>query len=435
MKKIKLFPLILIFCLAMVWAAPSASALREPNVQAAAAVLVDLDTGQVLYSKNPDSVRAPASLTKVMTALLTFEAIERGEAALDDRVVAQDDCRKGMIAASSTSGIVPGVETSLRELLYCALLQSANEACNIIGRYLAGSISGFVDRMNERAKELGCEHTHFMNPNGMSATDHYSSAYDLYLITKEALKFPDFVDMVNTLSYQPESDKVNGGRTIYNTNALLTDSSTYGKKYLYEYASGVKTGYTRAAGYCLISTASKDGLNLLAVVLGCSGLLNANINEYRNFSSSITLYDWAFGNFAYQTLVTEGERLATVDVAEAKNGQQALLCASEGLTLLLPTDLTEEDVVTEVTLYSESLSAPLAAGAVVGQASVQVKGEEKAVIELYNSMDITLGRAEYFSPQPEEETNYIWGLGTAAAMLLVLLVYLLLVQGIRRRNR
>ncbi len=314
--------------------APQALALSEPDVQAAAAVLVDLDSGQVLYSKQADAERAPASLTKVMTALLTFEAIERGEAALDDRVVAQEDCRQGMIAASSTSGITPGTETSLRELLYCALLQSANEACNIIGRYLAGSISGFVDRMNQRAKELGCEHTHFMNPNGMSAADHYSSAYDLYLITREALKYPDFVEMVNTLSYQPESDRVNGGNTIYNTNALLTGSSAYGKRYVYEYASGVKTGYTRAAGYCLISTASKDGVNLLAVVLGCSGLLNANINEYRSFSSSIALYDWAFDNFSYRTLVEQGQRLATVDVEEAKDGRQALLCASRGLTML-----------------------------------------------------------------------------------------------------
>ena len=145
MKKNRFFPCILLSCLLMSLAAPCAMALETPSLNAQSAVLVDLDAGRVLYGYNMDAERAPASLTKVMTVLLTLEALDSGRISLDDVIVAQDDCLEGMEEDSSTAGIVPGVQVSLRDLLYCMMLHSANEACNIVGRYIAGSISGFVE--------------------------------------------------------------------------------------------------------------------------------------------------------------------------------------------------------------------------------------------------------------------------------------------------
>ena len=181
MKKFKIFPLILLLCLLPGLSAPAAYALEAPKLNGQAAVLIDLDAGRVLYGYNMDDERAPASLTKVMTVLLALEAVDGGRVSLDEMIVAQDDCMEGMEEDSSTSGIVPGTQISMRDLLYCALLQSANEACNIIGRYISGSISGFVDQMNRKAEQLGCKHTHFVNTNGLPAENHYSSAYDQYL--------------------------------------------------------------------------------------------------------------------------------------------------------------------------------------------------------------------------------------------------------------
>ena len=201
MKKFRIFPLLLLLCLLGGMFAPGASALTAPSLNGQAAVLIDLDSGRVLYGYNMDEERAPASLTKVMTVLLALEALDSGRVSLDDMVTAQDDCLQGMEDDSSTSGITPGMQISMKDLLYCALLQSANEACNIIGRYLAGSISGFVDQMNQKAESLGCTHTHFMNTNGLPASNHYSSAYDQYVIFAAAMQYPLFLAMMQT----PES--------------------------------------------------------------------------------------------------------------------------------------------------------------------------------------------------------------------------------------
>ena len=282
MKKRRIFPLILLLSLVMSMSAPAALALEVPQLNGQAAVLVDLDAGRVLYGYNMDAERAPASLTKVMTVLLALEALDAGRVSLDDMIVAQDDCLEGLEEDSSTSGIGPGVNISMKDLLYCALLQSANEACNIIGRYISGSISGFVDQMNRKAEQLGCQHTHFVNTNGLPAENHYSSAYDQYLIFAEAMKHPLFMEISNTASYSADCTAVNNGEPIGNSNALINITSIYsnGGRYLYEGASGGKTGYTRAAGYCLISTAQRNGVRLLAVAMGCDGALNAQTDEY-----------------------------------------------------------------------------------------------------------------------------------------------------------
>ena len=282
MKIFRIFPLMLIICLVMAFAAPGAYALDEPSLNGKAALLVDLDTGNILFALNKDEQRAPASLTKIMTTLLALEALDEGRISLDDIVTAQDDCLSGMAEDSSTAGITPGMQVSVKDLLYCTMLHSANEACNVLGTYISGSISAFVEEMNAKAAELGCVNTHFVNPNGLPADNHYSSAYDLYLMTVEAMKYPMFMEMANTKSYQSSNPDVNWGNAFSNSNALLTDDAYYARNgsYLYEGASGVKTGYTQAAGYCLVSTAERGDIHVLAVAMGCDGELNAQIEKY-----------------------------------------------------------------------------------------------------------------------------------------------------------
>ncbi len=437
MKKFRIFPLFLLLCLLLGILSPCALALEAPELNGQAAILVDLESGRVLYGYHMDDERAPASLTKVMTVLLALEAIGAGRASLEDMIVAQDDCLEGLEEDSSTSGIVPGTQISMKDLLYCAMLHSANEACNIIGRYLGGSIAGFVEQMNQKAAQLGCRHTHFVNTNGLPAEDHYSSAYDQYLIFAAAMKYPLFMEISNATSYQAACSVVNNGEPIVNSNALINITSIYsnGGLYLYEGASGGKTGYTRAAGYCLISTAQRGGIRLLAVVMGCDGALNAQIEDYYNFIDSRTLYDWAFDNFSYQTLLSTSEVVERVSVDLAEGDGLAMLRPEEDITVLLPNGVQESDLRREVVLYSDELRAPLAAGTVLGEVRISIGSTVYGTSRLVNSSAIELSRSAYLMQRLSEILHKGWVIALLCVLAFFLLLYIILITRYRRLRR
>lgn len=437
MKKFRILSSILLCCLLLSSFAPAAWALDPPELDGEAALVVDLDSGRPLYAMNADQQRAPASLTKIMTVLLALEAIERGEIRLDDNITAQDDCREGLGEDSSSAGILPGVILSMRELLYCAMVGSANEACNVIGSAIDGSVSAFVDRMNQRAQQLGCVNTHFVNTNGLPAEGHYSTAWDLYLITTEAMKYPLFMDMANTIEYQPESEAVNGGKIIHNSNALISPGSDYNayRSYLYEYASGVKTGYTRAAGYCLISTAEKNDIRVMAIVMGCKGLYNYQLEEFRSFSDTITLYDWTFDNFALRPILRTSDQVKTVQVAMARDGGEVILHPQEDLSLLLPEDMADEDIVRETVVYEDRLTAPLEAGTVLGETHIIINGSEYGSVRLVNQNPVELARGEYMANRLRAFFSNGWVIALLVIILLLAASYIALVTRYRRLRR
>ena len=429
----------MILCLALCLgiASPAASALSAPTLDGQAALVVDLDSGRFLYALNAEQQRAPASLTKIMSVLLALEAVDRGDVSLGDVVTAQQDCREGLGEDSSTAGIIPGVQLSLRELLYCAMVGSANEACNVIGSYLSGSVSAFVDRMNQRASQLGCVNTHFVNTNGLPAEDHYSTAYDLYLITMEAMKHPLFMEMANTIEYQPESRYVNNGKVIHNSNALISQYSDYNAygSYLYDGASGIKTGYTRAAGYCLISTAQRGNVHALVIIMGCNGYYNAGIEEFRNFSDSITLYNWVFDNFAYRELLSASEPMEQVQIRMAEGDGEITLYPQQAMTALLPADFDTENMEIRVSVYEEKLVAPLEAGTVLGEARVFFNGDDYGTVRLVNRGAVELARGEFI----RERLRQIFSNGWVITLLVILLIlaggYIALVTRYRRLRR
>ena len=437
MKKRRIFPFILTLCALFGLCAPAALALEVPQLNGQAAVLVDLDAGRVLYGYNMDAERAPASLTKVMTVLLALEAVDSGRVSLDEMIVAQDDCLEGLEEDSSTSGIAPGISISMKDLLYCALLQSANEACNIIGRYIGGSISGFVDQMNRKAEELGCQHTHFVNTNGLPAENHYSSAYDQYLIFAEAMKHPLFMEISNTASYSADCTAVNNGEPIGNSNALINITSIYsnGGRYLYEGASGGKTGYTRAAGYCLISTAQRNGVRLLAVAMGCDGQLNAQVDDFYNFVDSRTLYDWGFNNFSYRTLLSANEVVERQEVELAEGDAMAMLRPQQELRALMPNEATDDDIRREVILYNDTLRAPIGAGTVLGEVRIYVGSSLYGTSRLVNSSAIELSRNAYLARRVGEILSKGWVIALISVLLFFTIIYLILITRYRRLRK
>lgn len=436
MKKFRFFPLLLLISLILACVSPAALALEDPQTQAQAIVLADLDTGDIIYSKNMEQQRSPASLTKIMTVLLALEALENEQCGMEDMVTAGADCRNGMGEDSSTAGIMPGEVMSFKDLLHCALIQSANESCNILATYLSGSIGAFVEKMNEKAAELGCINTHFVDPNGLSS-ENITTAYDLYLITKEAISHPDFMSICNTVYYEVPATNMSDLRMMYNSNALISAGSIYGSGYVYEGAAGVKTGYTRAAGYCLISTAERNDINALAVVLGCGGLLNTGEEDFGNFVDSIKVYDWLFENFAHRTILSSAEFVEKVEVDLAAGDGAVILRPERDVTVLIPNEVSDDLITTSVSIFDEKLIAPIPAGTVLGQVVVSIDGEEQGRIDLVNNSAVELSKLEFIKQRLADIFSRGWVITLIVVVVVLLAIYLILVaryRALRRRH-
>lgn len=280
----------------------------EPNINAGAALSVELSTGKIIYEKNAHKKMYPASTTKVMTALLVLENCE-----LADIATVSYSALSAVPSGYAVANLQVGEKITIEDLLYALLVKSANEAANVLAEHVAGSVESFSAMMNTRAEELGCETTHFVNPNGVHSDDHYSSAYDLYLITNEAMKNPTFRTIVSTKSYSlPATEKYpNADRSFSNTNELLHKNNN---NYYYKYAIGVKTGFTTEARNCLISAASRDGLEFINVVLD-AGLTDSGLNM--RFLDSIKLFDYAYDNY---TLTKVKDADSIIKTIEIKNG-------------------------------------------------------------------------------------------------------------------
>ncbi len=356
MKKLRFLSLIMTVCLLLTAVSPCAFALEKPQIKSARSVLVgDMESGRILLAENAYTRSEPASITKMMTILLAVEAIERGDASLDDMVTASTTCNADLTEDSSTSNIYPGEVMSLKDLLYCAALASANEACNIIAEHIAGSVSAFVDKMNERAEELGCSGTHFANTHGLPNPDHCTTARDLFLIACEAMHHELFAELCSTASYTTSATNNANERSLSNSNALINSKSVYGDHYVYEGAKGIKTGHTDAAGFCLVSAAERDGIQLIAVVLGASG--DTEKREYfDNFEDSITLLDWVFDNFSYRTLVSVEDIVGTQPVLDGERQGKVNLSPTEAISALVPEDINVYQLKKDIKLYNDSIS-------------------------------------------------------------------------------
>ena len=412
MRKSKPILFLLILCLALTLCVPALAvdtpanysaggeAQPAPDIHARCALLCDLESGQTYYARNADQKAYPASLTKVMTVLLALEALDRGEVQLTDEITAGADARQGLDEESSTAGIQPGEVLTLEQYLYCAMISSANEACNVIASYLAGSIDAFVQRMNDRAAELGCTGTHFMNPHGMPDENHYTTAADLRLITEEALKYPLFETLFNTLSYSIPATNMSDARVLQNTNGLINPNAVMYPNYLYEPAAGIKTGHTNAAGYCLISTAEKNTVRLLCVILGSdTGEKDDGTTDFHNFTDTIDLYEWLYNHFSIQTVVSADTPMADVAVEMGSDADRVTVHPQSDLAAVLPNDTDLSLYQKDITIFSERdetpVIAPVHAGDVLGELVVSKDGQELGRIPLVASVDVSLSHGVY----------------------------------------
>lgn len=319
------------------------SGARAIGTSASSAVLIEQDSGRVLYQQNVDEERLIASITKIMTAVT---ALEHADMARTYTVTGQD------MAEGSSMYLRPGDVLRLEELLYGLMLVSGNDAALAVAHCVSGETEAFVDLMNETAERLGMTHTHFVNPNGLDAEGHYSSAKDMAVLAAYALQNQDFRRIVSTASVTI------GERYLTNHNKLLR---------MYGGCIGVKTGYTKAAGRTLVSAATRDGMTLV-----CSTL-----NDGDDWNDHMALLDYGFANYRLETAVPAGRVLVSVLVREGTE-VSVPLAASEDLCYPLTGDETLK-IVARVPL---SVAAPVVPGQALGEVCAYLEGEEVARVDL-----------------------------------------------------
>ncbi|MBM3473212.1 MAG: D-alanyl-D-alanine carboxypeptidase [Armatimonadetes bacterium] len=355
--------------------APPAAGTDRLGLSAQAAILMDVATGQVLYEHNADAPREPASLTKLMTGLL---AVEAGDL---DRTVTVS--KTAADTGEASANLQPGDQLTLRDLLSAALLPSANDASVAIAEALNGSVPSFVERMNARAAELGLRETHFENPHGLPGAGHVSSARDLAVIAREALQHEEFRSTARLekakLSFRPRGAKGPQTREVLSTNRLLRHEHPE----RWGLADGVKTGYTKAAGRCLCASATEDGWQLLAVVLGCTDC----------WADGRKLLTWGFEQYRRECIVTANATMAQVHIVGGRRPTVRAV-AKSSIDLIVP--LGESAPTARVSeTYAE---APISVGDEVGELvvcridGVQLSATLVATEDVPQSLLARLGR-------------------------------------------
>lgn len=315
---------------ALIYVDGSDEDLPVPSLRAGAAILVEANTGTILYAHNEHERRPMASTTKIMTALMALETTP-----LEELVTVSAGATR---VIGSDAGLRAGQKLTMFELLHALMLPSGNDAANVVAEHVAGTQAAFAQLMNSRAFELGATRTRFANAHGLDAPDHYSTAHDLALLSVTAMRFPTFSQVVRTPHFQAQTISA----SWQNTNRLLWG---------FEGIEGVKTGTTSGAGYCLVAAASRDGMQLISVILGSSDRWN----------DSTRLLEYGFGEFQLLTLASHGDVLAEVRVPGALGTLQAVV-DGDFRVVLHKSEIN--DVRIQVNL--EHIRAPIRAGQMVG---------------------------------------------------------------------
>lgn len=344
----------------------------ESSLSSEAVLIMEPSTGKVIYEKNGYQKRYPASTTKILTAILAIEHCN-----LNETATASEFAISSIPSGYTTANIQIGETLSVKDLLYVLMLQSANEAAVILAEHISGSQEAFADLMNKKAEEIGCKNTHFINPNGIQAEDHYTTAYDLALIAKYAMQNETFRKIVKTTSYSLPSTSAYPAdtRTFTNTNNLLIfDNRKRPDNYYYEYATGIKTGYTSAAKNCLVAAAEKNDMEYITVVLGASITYGNSGSISARYVDTISMFNYAFDNYSFRKLKSENSNIKTIEIENAtKDSKNLDLLIASDVTIFASIDNKDTTIEPEIIL-KDGLQAPISKGDVVGTISYEVEG-------------------------------------------------------------
>ena len=355
-----IFTFILVFSVILSPLTAQAYEITGFNITAKAGLLASMDTGEILYSNNADEKMYPASLTKIMTVILMLESEKydpAGKIAMTKEVQ-----RLVSGTGSAVSNLQIGEEITQLDLVYTVLMSSFGDCAYLAAIYYGGSVEGFVDMMNAKARELGLTGTHYMNPVGLHDEQNYTTARDVYTLFSYALKNDTFKTVCGAPRYTIEATNMSGSRILSTTNFMIDNNTNY----FYQYAKGGKTGYTDEAGRCLASFASYNGYTYLCVLMNCP----PKGEKRYEFVESTELYRWAFNSFSFKEVANSTDPVCEMPVELSLDTDFVSLYFEKPFITILPNEADDSTIVVKTHLNAESVEAPVKKGEVMGTAEV-----------------------------------------------------------------
>lgn len=340
-----------------------ANSNNKPSIESEAALLIDNKTGKILYEKNASKKMYPASTTKIMTAILTLENCN-----LNDIITASYNAVQSVPEGYANAEIQIGEQLSVKQLLQLLLVHSANDSANVLAEHVGGSIDSFVSMMNTKAHELGLSNTHFTNAFGKQDSNHYTTAHDLATIMQYCLKNDDFRQLAGSASCSIPATNLHSIRQYSSTNDLINPNSNL----YYKYLTTGKTGFTTEAGDCLVSSAYKNDLELICVILG--GKTTNNVST--RFTETKKLYDYGYNNYSVNQIVSKDDVIIKIQVQNAtKETQDLNLIAESSISALVPNEISTNSITPEINL-NEDISAKIDEGTILGTATYKIDNTE-----------------------------------------------------------
>lgn len=418
--------LILLICLQPFAYASPKEKEPVPDVTARNVIMLNTDTGAIVYEKDADEKIYPASLTKMVTLLVASDLITDYTAT----ITATKACYDNLVVGSSNMNLKDGELLTIDDIMYGIAISSANEAANALALHLCGSVSEFVNKMNEKATSLGATNTHFVNTHGLHDEEHYTTARDMLLIAKAAFSNEKVYKYLSSSSHEiPPTNKTETKRTMITTNSLLRQNSGI----YYKYCRAGKTGTTTPAGYNLVSIADKNDMEFILVAM------NVEKNSKTTntvFDDSKKLYVWAFDNYKNSKILEASEIITEVEVKLSAKGDHLVLVPEKNMYSVIPVDMDITTLEREVTTQQEIL-APVAQGAVLGTITLKKDGVVYATTNLVAADNIERSTVLYYLYLIETFFQNLWVRIICGILLLLLIIYIIVMisQNNRRRKK
>ncbi|MCL2227656.1 MAG: hypothetical protein FWB97_08530 [Oscillospiraceae bacterium] len=417
---------------------PASASTQFRDLIAEAAILADVDSGEILFQHNI-GVRHPAdALARIMTLLLAVESIAGGYAYEDDPIEMTETAWEGITARNTTLNIRQGEIMPLLDLMYAAFVGAAAEANNMLAEHIAGSVDAFVMMMNARAAELGAENTNFTNAHGLFNERQFTTAYDQFVIFREATSSELFLEVAGVFRHNIEATNASDARRLTSSNSLLNQSG----RYFFRHNKAGIASITFEGGHSYVGVSESEGLSLIAVILGSDEIMLEDESfDMRNLTEARRLFEWGYAQFGWRTILSTTSLVSRAPITHGAGADYVLLRPESEIRLLLNNDIPLEDFVRHIRIFSvendEPLVAPIVAGDILGEITIIRAGVEFGPIQLLAHTNVDLHSFEFMRRQvadvlSSQAAQYvIWGL-----VILVLAYIALIVRyNINRRKR
>jgi len=398
---------------------------EPPDITAVAAILLNTETGNIVYEKNSKRIIFPASTVKIMTAVIVLENVSNLESQTIISKYVVDNTSGNIMPVSK---VKEGEVFTVEQLLNAMLLQGANDAALALAECVSGSVTDFVAEMNKRAIELGCTDTVFANPTGMHSPEMHTTVSDMAKIAFHASKIQKLMDITSSTKYDiPATNKEREARPILNRNHFISKAQQ--TQYYYEYARGINYGFTNEAGYCLTTIAEQSGMYYLCVLMGASStpIAGTDSEKLNCFDDARKLLDWAFSIYSYKTVVSTKDKSVSVEIKLSANRDKITLVPDRDISILLPQNVNmETEITTECNIFEDQLIAPIEKNDHLGNLIVYYNGEEMGTAKLLSSADVDPSNILYVLDEIKNIVSSGWFRASVVIFIIIFAFYIII---------